>query len=492
MKPFRILLFFLSVFLVLFAVALYFPTTGIKLPGHVKLKFYTANDIFAVGDSATIDIQALIKEQELLNDSVISIIAGDSNVSIISDTLLINADSLKKSITRIEYPNKDSSILFPFFQTLTDLSQSRQLIRIMHYGDSQIEDDRMTSLLRNRLQSKFGGSGVGLVPASQLYPYSYSMVQESSENLYRYLVYGSNDSALNHKRFGALATFCTIQQVVPGNDTASQTAWVKFSKSPYAYDNTRYFRQCRIFYGHNHSPFVNEVYKDNQLFDAEIFPATNRMKVIRWVFDDPVSKLMVQFRCKESPEIYGIALDNTHGVAVDNVPLRGCAGLIFTSIDQQLLSDMYRALNVKLFILQFGGNVVPYIAENYRYYEKWFYSQIVRLKELCPGAAVLVIGVADMSIKDREKYVSYPNLENVKTAVKNAAFRGGAAYWDMHKAMGGENSMPAWVNANPPLASKDYIHFNPRGAQIVAQMFYNALIYDYMRYEKTYNALTTK
>jgi len=268
-------------------------------------------------------------------------------------------------------------------------------------------------------------------------------------------------------------------------DTATQTGWVKFGQSPYAYQNTKYFRQCRIFYGHNPEPFINEIYTNNQLLDAEIIPATNRLKVIKWIFDEPVSNLIVQFKCKECPEIYGLALDNTTGVAVDNVPLRGCAGLIFTSIDQQLLRDMYKELNVKLFILQFGGNVVPYIADNYRHYEKWFFSQIVRLKELCPGASVLVIGVADMSIKEREKFVSYPNLENVKSAVKNAAFKGGAAYWDMHKAMGGYNSMPAWVSANPPLASKDYVHFNPRGSKVMAQMFYNAFIYEYHRWEKS-------
>ena len=485
MKPFRILLFFLSVFLILFALALYFPGHGIKLPGNIRLTFFTASDIFTSTETTPVDIKVLLKDQELLTDSVISLLAQNEGNPLVCDTLKVNADSLKNSITRIEYPENDSSILFPLFRSLSRLPQSRQLVRIMHYGDSQIEDDRMTSLIRNRLQAKFGGSGVGLVPASQLYPYGFSMIQQNSDNWNRYLVYGPTESLIDHKRFGALAVFCTLGSEISGDDTATQTGWLKFSQSPYAYDNTRYFRQCRIFYGYNAEPFINEIYYKNQLVDAEIIPASNRLKVIRWMFKDPVNNLMVQFKCQESPEIYGLALDNTTGVAVDNVPLRGCAGLIFTSIDQQLLRDMYKELNVKLFILQFGGNVVPYIADNYRNYEKWFFSQIVRLRALCPGASVLVIGVADMSVKDRDKFVSYPNLENVKNAVKNAAFRAGAAYWDMNKAMGGENSMSAWVNANPPLASKDYVHFNPRGSKIIAQMFYNAFIYDYHRFEET-------
>jgi hypothetical protein len=53
----------------------------------------------------------------------------------------------------------------------------------------------------------------------------------------------------------------------------------------------------------------------------------------------------------------------------------------------------------------------------------------------------------------------------------------------MYKAMGGRNSMPAWVNADPPLAASDYVHFNPRGAKTIAQMFYNAFILEYQKFE---------
>jgi hypothetical protein len=42
--------------------------------------------------------------------------------------------------------------------------------------------------------------------------------------------------------------------------------------------------------------------------------------------------------------------------------------------------------------------------------------------------------------------------------------------------------MPSWVFANPPLASSDYVHFNERGARVLAEMFYNAFIHDYNLY----------
>ena len=72
----------------------------------------------------------------------------------------------------------------------------------------------------------------------------------------------------------------------------------------------------------------------------------------------------------------------------------------------------------------------------------------------------------------------------VRDALKKAAFKSGAAFWDMYKAMGGRNSMPSWVFAEPPLASGDFVHFNPRGAKTIAQMFYNSFILEYHRFEK--------
>ncbi|MDP4844949.1 MAG: hypothetical protein NWR83_10820, partial [Salibacteraceae bacterium] len=79
-------------------------------------------------------------------------------------------------------------------------------------------------------------------------------------------------------------------------------------------------------------------------------------------------------------------------------------------------------------------------------------------------------------------YVSYPMLEPIRDALKKAAFRAKIGYWDMYEAMGGKNSMPSWVAANPPLAGADYTHFTPRGAQIISEFFYKALIIEYETY----------
>jgi hypothetical protein len=52
----------------------------------------------------------------------------------------------------------------------------------------------------------------------------------------------------------------------------------------------------------------------------------------------------------------------------------------------------------------------------------------------------------------------------------------------MYEAMGGKNSMPSWVLADPQLAGSDYTHFTPRGARIISEFFYKALIIEYETY----------
>lgn len=491
MKPLHILLFFISVFLVLFAISLYYPAEGIRLCKKGRIHFFTATDIFKKDTYQYADISDIINQNNLLNDSVIlALVSDEENTGDFPgfDTIRANADSLKKSIVPIEFPHNDRSILNNIFEALRSVKDTGGLVRIMHYGDSQIEGDRMTSLIRNRLQKRFGGYGVGLVPASQLYDFSFSILQESSNNWYRYVLYANKDTTLQHTRYGPFANFCMFtpaQENGEKADTSTNYAWISFKRSPYSYPNTRTFSQCRIFYGFNKEPFLNEVYLDNQLYDADIISPGSKLREIKWIFEKPREELRLVFSGKSSPEIYGIALDPLRGVVVDNIAMRGCAGNYFTSIDTENLKAIFKKLNTKLFLLQFGGNIVPHIVEDYSYYEKWFYAQIKRIQEVCPGASVIVIGLADMSIKEKNRFITYPNLEKVRKALKNAAFKSGSGYWDMYKAMGGQNSMPGWVFAEPPLAVKDFVHFNPRGAVIIAQMFYNAFIYEYDRYDKS-------
>jgi lysophospholipase L1-like esterase len=169
---------------------------------------------------------------------------------------------------------------------------------------------------------------------------------------------------------------------------------------------------------------------------------------------------------------------------MDNIAMRGSSGTIFSKIDRQQLAFQYDSEPITLVLLQFGGNTVPYIKDENaaEKYGKWFAGHIAYLKRLLPNADFVLLGPSDMSIKEQTDFVTYPFLPEVRDALKKAAFDEGVAFWDIYEVMGGRNSMPSWVAADPPLAGPDYIHFTPRGARKVAELFYKSLSEDYKAY----------
>jgi len=486
MKPPRILLFILSVLALLFIISVFFPREGIQFGKNIRLHFLTLDELLTGDTIQYADISGIISQSTAINDtSLFADLASGPDKNVVFDTIRANEDSLKTRIHHLEYPENDYSVLYPIFKQLRNLKSGDELIRIMHYGDSQIEGDRMTSYIRNSLQQRFGGSGVGLRPAVELYGYQLSLRHTASDNWIRYTSFGNIDSTLTHSRYGLAASFARFTPYVPDSlpaDTVTHEAWINLKASERTYSLNRQVDRCRLFYGYSEQPVYIECLVNGEIYDADIlFPETH-LNIKEWKFSEDPEEITLRFQGSESPDIYGIALDGNKGVAVDNIAMRGSAGLVFTKIDRDLLSGMLDTMNVEMLILQFGGNVVPYIADNYDYYERWFYGQLRRLKQIDPGLPIVVIGVHDMSIKEKDSYVSYPNLDGIRGALRNASFRAGCAYWDMYEAMGGYNSMPSWVYAEPPLATSDFTHFNARGARVIAEMFYKALLYDFERY----------
>ena len=106
---------------------------------------------------------------------------------------------------------------------------------------------------------------------------------------------------------------------------------------------------------------------------------------------------------------------------------------------------------------------------------------IDNLKQAFPRTGILLIGVQDKSVKKGTKFETDPKVLKLLEAQKNIAKSANIAFWSLFDAMGGENSMPQWVDANPPLAFKDYVHFNGQGAAKVADMLSEALITAYKK-----------
>lgn len=484
MRPAHIVLFGTAVLLVSLLIQFIHPANGIKITKNFRLYFPSVQDIFSPQnheDKAR--IQAILME-EILADSG----SAQEQNQYDSTRMAFVRDSIRSAQLAIYYPGNDKSLLYRFFRALDQSKHAKRPIHIVHYGDSQIEGDRITSYLRYRLQKQFGGSGPGWLPVAPL-AYPRSMILSHSDNWKSYHFYNRGDSLVSHRMFGHLGIF---SRFVPypadsaAKDSLTQTAWVSYKASSRSYANTRLFKDVRIFYGNNAQPVKFElVYKDSVMMDITLPPGTIP-QVVRYTFNEHVNQVTFQFSGPDSPDVYGVSLDGTQGVMVHNVALRGDSGANFTSLEIESFKIAFGEFNIPLFVLQFGGNAVPYATTENRIkaYASNFRRNIQLLKRLEPESSVIVIGPSDMSVLEGTNWITYPQLPSLRDALKNATLEAGAAYWDLYEAMGGQGSMKEWVNTDPPLAIKDYAHFTDKGALKVSQWFTEALLKDYQEYKQ--------
>ncbi|MDW7695921.1 hypothetical protein R9C00_25615 [Flammeovirgaceae bacterium SG7u.111] len=448
----------------------------IVLGGDSELKIFTWADAFEK-QAVQKDITDIIN----LANQVDSLTEEEEETDSVQMEYKENPDPNigKKKVHPIQYASDTVFPLDNFFASLVKLSSSDELIRILHYGDSQLEGDRMSDYLRNRFQKRFGGCGVGLVPVTELEGARSSLYQEASPNWVKYATYGIDRKQPKHKNYGVLGSYFTFDKSAPNN-----TGEMKLFRSKYAYKRFNVIENFKVLLRNKQDEVQVVVDMNGKRLGKELVAPDKDLTVVRFPVEEEFRNINVNFMSQGQPDIYGIAMDCNRGIALDNIAMRGSSGTEFTQISRGFYKEQIEKLNVKFLILQFGVNVIPSVLDDYGFYEYSMTQQLKYLKSLSPDLDILVIGVSDMSRKNGTKYETYPNVELVRDAQKNAAFKAGCAFWDLYDAMGGENSMVSWVNADPPLASTDYTHFTRRGAGAVAEMVYNEIIAEYIRYKK--------
>lgn len=496
MSPARVLAFVAAVLALLALIGQVLPKEGADL-GFVTLRMPTASELLFAEKQQRVDISEILAIQ---TDTA----ASDTiAVEAVAETLaVVVTDSAKKPIAfdesklapledriRFHFPEKGASVLHPFFKSLQSAYAGKEPMRILHYGDSQIEGDRITAYVRNKLQTQFHGSGPGLIAVLDVGPH-FSVKRELSTNWQRFSSMDPNLKKHAHNRYGALSAYCRFTPSLPDSvelDSVPRTATITLSPDKRAYNKARAWNECRLFYGWHRAPLTMRMEADGIQLSEEVIEPQDGMLTREWRFPRTPGTITITLEGTDSPDVFGIALDGSTGVAMDNISARGAAGYEFSKGDQALLARMFAELDTRLLILQYGGNTLPNIKskEEADRYGRFFGGVIARLRKQIPCVSVIVIGPSDMSIKEGEDYVTRPFLEDVRDAMKLNALAQGAAFWDMYEAMGGRNSMVSWVQADPPLAADDYTHFSPQGARKVGELFYTALINEYAVYLKS-------
>ncbi|MFZ1270856.1 MAG: hypothetical protein WAR98_07895, partial [Bacteroidales bacterium] len=289
-------------------------------------------------------------------------------------------------------------------------------VRVIFYGDSQIEGDRVTSFLRRELREEGGGTGPGMISPVMPVMYTRSWVVRSSSNWKRYTLLDYRNGTLSHNRLGPMLALCRFTP--PGDSMQTRSfATVRISAVSGADPAVSRYDNLRIFYGNNYDTVLVGIKSGSSLVDFAML----QMGEGPMEYSVPLpslSEVTVEFTGRNSPDIYALSLESSTGVIVDNVPVRGSAGLEFVMTDSRGFEGCYSDLKPDIIFLQFGLNVVRNVRREYHYYEEGLVKQVDYLKKVSGGVPVVLVSVTDMALRDNDTIRQFPNIRAIRDAQK--------------------------------------------------------------------------
>lgn len=382
-------------------------------------------------------------------------------------------DTCKAGITCIEdYSDSTKRGMSVFYAALDRLlNNDQEMVRIAVFGDSFIEADILTADLREMLQKKYGGCGVGFVPITSII------------NGYRPTVRHFFKGWRSHALSDTIG-FDRKKQGISGHYfIADPGAYVELRGQKKYATLLDTCSSASLFFSNKGD--VDLTVSINRKGERAISIPASGGALQQVQLKGRIGRIRWNVQRADSSLFYGLALDGAHGIVVDNFSLRGNSGMSLRSIPEKILREFNEKRPYDLVILEYGLNVVTAHRRNYDHYRKMMVEAISHLKECLPKSAFLLLSVGDRDYKtETGELRTMPGIKNLIRYQQSIASESGIAFWNMFEAMGGDESMAKLVHAKPSLANYDYTHINFRGGKYLAGLLYETLIYGKEQYDR--------
>ncbi len=352
-----------------------------------------------------------------------------------------------------------------FFDALIDIHENKSKTRIAFFGDSFIEGDIMTEEIRQILQNRFGGGGVGFVPITSEIAGFRQTIFHRFKQFNTYNIINNSKSAIPF----AAAGYCSYP--LAGNLVTY--AGVKTNK------RLKRFNNIRVFYETSTKENISYVINQKTLnFQTN---ATNKLEAQN-LPNVRTNQISFVFPASQHLKLYGISVEDSSGVVLDNFGMKSNSGVALANISDTRHKQFDSLQNYKLIVLQYGLNVVGPTTTNLDWYVKSMTRMVKRIKRNYPNSSILMLSVSDRGTRQNGKYQTMGTIPFMIEAQRKIAKNAGVAFWDMFSAMGGENTIVKYVMNKPALANKDFTHLTFKGGEKIGEIFSKTLLYEYKKY----------
>lgn len=368
----------------------------------------------------------------------------------------------------LDYDRGEGHGMSAFYAALQRRNDMDRPVRIAYLGDSFIEADLMTESLREKLQQKFGGSGVGFVDMAP----PYAAMRATLRQQYA----GWRESCVLHKG-SYVRRFLNLSQRYYEPDSI---AWTEVSGVRLPGLDSTDVHTLYLCTAHPHQVTLRLDGRQVQALSAqgggtvEALRYKSRAHRVRWVVPGG-----------EHVRCYGVAEEGRKGIVLDNLSLRGSSGMQLNHLTVQSMQQWNAVRPYDLIVLQYGLNVANKKQTDYTAYVEQMRKVVDRMKEAFPHTSILIVGVGDRGARNAGGEIStMPGIVELSHYQQKMAADAQVAFWNLYEAMGGQGAMKRMAEAHPAEAAKDYTHITKKGGRRVSAYLFNSMVYGYEQYQR--------
>ena len=357
------------------------------------------------------------------------------------------------TVVSLESPAGALSNFYAALRSLNRRRKSYNKVRVLAFGASHTQGDFYTGYLRYYLQERFGNGGQGFVHLAEINRW-YRMLDTRIDSRGFKTTHAQSRSALDVDKYGLLGARATA---------SSATAFGRIA--PRQADSTPGIpKQFELYYethpnGGGLDITVNGQYqlrvgtrgRQAPNYFSFLLPSQWEQVVV-----SPVGDGVVQ--------LYGISVENARrGVVVDTLGINGTRAANWLKWDEQLWTEHVRRREPSLVLIAYGTNETVDTKQPISIYQQKLTQVLSRLRHALPQSSCVLMGPGDFPKEASGGWIPRNRLTQIIAVQRQLAQVFGCAFWDTYAFMGGEGSMHRWHKAYPSMASKDHIHFTPRG-----------------------------
>lgn len=326
--------------------------------------------------------------------------------------------------------------------------------RIAVLGDSYIEGDIFTQDLRDMLQNKFGGTGVGYMNLYSEFPgFRRSITQSGGKGWKEFAAKENCDS----KYISLTQHYYALENPTKSSYSGSET-----------FANTKKWNQSKFVF---FSPSDAKI-RLTTSSGAKDYNVKGSSTVQCLTVNEPTEIFEIETSSKSVKGI-GVWLTDSKGVNVDCMSSRGYSGLTLSKVNSELTKQLSEHIPYNLIILEYGMNAMSPKQTNFSGYIKKMEEIVNHLKSIYPNTDIMIMGIGDRGKKNGSEVHSMVGVPYLVKAQRDLARRTGTLFFDTHEAMGGDDAIVKWVKNG--WANTDYIHMNHKGGKELAKPFFEAI-----------------